>query len=486
MLIDTPKSDILNLMRSVQCPNPDCRAEFDVPDKSGTEAICPDCGEAVYFEHSPSSSKKLIIAAAAGTAGALVLILLAVFLSKGRGGQQHPGPSPMIAEVSEAPSDAPSPAPTGTSSTSPTLSATATPASTPTPTPQVTPSLEPTPEPSPSLPPLPVGMSDKIQKLIEQAMEFAKNKEYASALGVLRRALEEATNDLEKQKIGEMVAAYTLLADRQKTALDAESAAKEGRWLETYCLLWRLEAGLGGTLNDGQRATMQTCAKMLFEKPVRSSIGIMSLPVPEGEFTRGSMGKWQDEQPVAKVKISKFWMSEAEVTNEQYKFAFDAKAVLLPTFPNFGRAAWTRRGPNPFTENHPVVCVNWEQAMKFCDWLTKKERTGFVLPPFMAYTLPTEAQWEHAAGGYCRLLYPWGSDFTDKFAVFGKYSLYGVEPVRGRRASLLGLYDIAGNAAEWCSDWYGPYTDEAQIDPTGPPTGSHKVVRGGSYLSDAF
>jgi formylglycine-generating enzyme required for sulfatase activity len=145
-------------------------------------------------------------------------------------------------------------------------------------------------------------------------------------------------------------------------------------------------------------------------------------------------------------------------------------------------------------DNYPVVHVSWDDAVAYCKWAGKR--------------LPTEAEWEWAArGGKPDNIYPWGSENIDQGKIKanswqGQFpnnntqrdSFYGLSPVASFAANDYGLYDMAGNVWEWCSDWYhagyyqtvsgginNPQGPSASFDPD-EPTVPKKVVRGGSYL----
>ena len=120
----------------------------------------------------------------------------------------------------------------------------------------------------------------------------------------------------------------------------------------------------------------------------------------------------------------------------------------------------------------PVVNVTWYEAMAYAAWV--------------GGSLPTEAQWEFAARGKEGRTYPWGDkpEPTCDRANFSGCRPDGLKPVKaGRETGKTpeGVYDLAGNAWEWCRDWAGDYPLEEQADPLGPATGSARVVRGGGF-----
>ena len=129
--------------------------------------------------------------------------------------------------------------------------------------------------------------------------------------------------------------------------------------------------------------------------------------------------------------------------------------------------------------NKPVERVSWEDANAFCMELNLM--TG------MNFRLPTEAEWEYAARGGnksrgCKFA---GSHSVAKVAWYTDNSSSSTHPVGNKLPNELGLYDMSGNVYEWCSDWYGDYSSSSQTNPTGPTTGSYRVLRGGCWRSGA-
>jgi sulfatase modifying factor 1 len=146
--------------------------------------------------------------------------------------------------------------------------------------------------------------------------------------------------------------------------------------------------------------------------------------------------------------------------------------------------------------NHPVVQVSWNDARAFCEWLSKK--TGKIVG------LPTEAQWEYACRAGTNTSYPWGDNPDDgkgwancrdqsnmnnlRFGLATASFFHWddgfvfTSPVAHFKANAFALYDMIGNAKQWCQDYYGPYGEGAATDPIGPDTGRDRVLRGSSWL----
>ena len=197
--------------------------------------------------------------------------------------------------------------------------------------------------------------------------------------------------------------------------------------------------------------------------------------ITAGTFMMGSpiseIGRDRNEVQHRVTLTRDYWLGETEVTQEQYR-------------------AVTGKNPSDVDkgEAYPVKNVSWVEAMAFCERLTKVERANGNLPEGYEYTLPTETQWEYAARGGHRgsghHVYS-GSDAIYDVAWYDGNSNRSTHPVRQKCANELGLYDMSGNVWEWCRDWYGDYPTGSVTDPTGPLSGSRRVLRGGSWSYNA-
>lgn len=274
--------------------------------------------------------------------------------------------------------------------------------------------------------------------------------------------------------------------------------------------------------------------------------------IPGGEFSMGSdaandslcsqAGVTRDAQPVHRVAVDAFWMDATEVTNAQFSAFVAATGYVTvpekaPTREEFPTAApemlvaastvfAPTPGPVPLNnyfqwwsyipgadwrhpagpgssikgrENYPVVQITYPDAEAYAKWAGKR--------------LPTEAEWEFAArGGAAGELYVWGNElkpggkflaniyqgrFPEKDGDTGEDGFKGIAPVKQFPPNAYGLYDLAGNVWEWCSDWYRPDTyarnqssGSVENNPKGPsssydpaePTEKKRVHRGGSFL----
>lgn len=219
-----------------------------------------------------------------------------------------------------------------------------------------------------------------------------------------------------------------------------------------YHLLNDIRVWLNKTENEGQRSVLSfsvdnTSFKMLF--------------VEGGTFTMGATEEQGGEKcdfnvkPAHKVKLGDFYMSESQVTQELWNTLMDSNPSQI-------------KG-----DNLPVEMVTYNDVQEFIARLNKA--TGCV------FRLPTEAEWEYAARGGCKSKgYKFsGGNNLDAVAWFVENSESKTHNVKTKKPNELGLYDMSGNVWEWCSDWYGAYDDELQINPVGPKSGLSKVFRGG-------
>lgn len=200
---------------------------------------------------------------------------------------------------------------------------------------------------------------------------------------------------------------------------------------------------------------------------LHAKTGIPLVWVPAGSFDMGSESGGDDEKPVHRVTLTQgFFLGRYAVTQKEYRAFCRASGHKEPRAPDWG-----------VKDDHPVVNVSWNDAKAFGDWAGLR--------------LPTEAEWEYAARGTDGRKYPWGNEEpTADRCVWDKHPTHGnksTAPVGScpKGASPFGALDMAGSVFEWVADWYDAYPSEAQTDPTGPPSGTSRADRGGSFNHDA-
>ena len=123
--------------------------------------------------------------------------------------------------------------------------------------------------------------------------------------------------------------------------------------------------------------------------------------------------------------------------------------------------------------SHPVNCVSWNDAVRFCEWLSELEGR--------AYRLPTDVQWEYACRAGSTTAYYWGKEFRDDCAWAATNSGKRTRPVGEKLPNAFGLYDMSGNVWEWCNDWWDPEYVPPSTDPQGANSGDKKMIRGASW-----
>ena len=208
--------------------------------------------------------------------------------------------------------------------------------------------------------------------------------------------------------------------------------------------------------------------------------------VAPGIFTMGSnVSLDENAKPAHQVTLTKgHYIGKYPVTLEQYREVTGYEGAY--------------NGPAADGEAHdkrPVERVSWNYAVDFCNKLSEKEGlmpvytiTGGTVTvnwDAIGFRLPTEAEWEFAArGGNESEGYVYaGSNSSEDAGWYSSNSHYGTHEVGKKTANELGIYDMSGNVYEWCWDWFGSYSSEAQTDPRGKGSGNDRVLRGGSCLS---
>ena len=180
----------------------------------------------------------------------------------------------------------------------------------------------------------------------------------------------------------------------------------------------------------------------------------------------GSNAGFTNEKPVHAVTLSGFCMDKTEVTVSAYASCVSAGKCNAPDTGNFCNGS--SKG------SHPQNCVSWHDAVSYCSWKGKR--------------LPTESEWEYAArGGAKQWEYAWGSARpSSSNACWNRLiSGEGTCAVRSFPAGAFGLYDMSGNVWEWTADWYADaYPSGSRTNPTGPVSGSDRVIRGGGWNID--
>ncbi|MBN1818329.1 MAG: SUMF1/EgtB/PvdO family nonheme iron enzyme [Sedimentisphaerales bacterium] len=254
---------------------------------------------------------------------------------------------------------------------------------------------------------------------------------------------------------------------------------------------------------------------------------------------------WSGERPVHDVTLSSFSIGRYEVTNGQYRdflhSALSSGTITVSDGIVYGtddqQPYCDTSDSDPYSQvafdgsefsvrtkagrsmaNDPMVKVSWYGAAAYCNWRSGQEgrqpcydlSTGTCDFAKNGYRLPTEAQWEYAArGGLSGQRFAWGDTIHhDRANYRANSTAYSYDtspyptgtyhpasedgiypytlPISGFAPNGFGLYDMVGNVWEWCNDWYGSYSPDAQTDPVGPITGISRILRGGGWNSSAY
>jgi len=255
---------------------------------------------------------------------------------------------------------------------------------------------------------------------------------------------------------------------------------------------YTLELIVNDGFKDSEPSTV-TITVTGYPSPYTNSIGQTFVLITAGTFTMGSpvteLRRWKEDQHQVTL-TQPYYMMTTEVTQAQWK-------KVMGSYP-----------PGTICDNCPVETATWDDAQTFIQTLNTLEGTD-------KYRLPTEAEWEYAAragsttayangdssitevfitGTYWRRIwcdtdttldligwYCGGSFMCSDLGGFKCYNSNSVHEVALKIPNSWGLYDMHGNANEWCQDWYGDYPTEPVTDPTGPPSGSTRVLRGGAW-----
>lgn len=232
----------------------------------------------------------------------------------------------------------------------------------------------------------------------------------------------------------------------------------------------------------------------LLDRLARSEHGLAFRYVPAGPFQRGSEGGDEDERPVRTLHLSAFWIAEVPISWGHFcqLMGWDRTRPGFPPEPsdrlfflaeeNKIRRYYSRAGQDSW-QGHDEVSPPTDRPMVAASWQVAEELAQRLSTDRLRVALPTEAQWEKAArGGLVGRRYPTGDapHPEDDLDHFGEFHL---KPSAETPANGYGLRHVSGGVWEWCRDWYDRlyYAEAPDADPPGPPEGSARVLRGGSF-----
>ncbi len=237
--------------------------------------------------------------------------------------------------------------------------------------------------------------------------------------------------------------------------------------------------------------------KIIFTFALIFVVGLSFSQRPEMVFIEGGsfyMGNDYsgslDEKPEHKITLSDFYISKFEVTFEMFDQFCNATSYPKPDDGGYGR------------NKKPAINVSWMGAIKYCNWLSSKfgyekvyelkiDSSGTVISGINwnanGYRLPTEAEWEYVAkgGGKSQGFAYAGSNDLSEVAWYTQNSENQPHEVGQLKPNELGIYDMLGNAWEWCWDYYSKdyYSKSPEADPKGPESGNNRIYKGGNFES---
>lgn len=233
--------------------------------------------------------------------------------------------------------------------------------------------------------------------------------------------------------------------------------------------------------------------EVISDTEFKNSAGIELVKIPAGAFTMGDPNGDEDARPDHEVNITQpFWISKYEVTSKVFKrfqadTGYRTEAEQAESCQVYQNGEWVEDNTGTWKgfmsgDDRPAVCVSWNDAQAFVNWLNAKEGTT-------AYRLPTEAEWEYVARAGASTRYAFGSspEILADYAWYSENAGNQPQIVGKKRANAWNVHDMHGNVYEWVSDWYNEtyYQASPKQDPQGPSGGSDRVLRGGSWAYDA-
>jgi formylglycine-generating enzyme required for sulfatase activity len=330
--------------------------------------------------------------------------------------------------------------------------------------------------------------------------------DWKRGLSMLSKGSEPAWKALAERELGNpadpagqaaLGEAWLAQAEKETPTYKARARARAADWLS------RALPGLTGLAKVSTEKKLVALGPAAVSKDrlildLGAGVRMELVAIKAGVFTMGgtqvSQATWEaDERPEHRVTLTRgYYLGKYEVTRGQ--FAAFVKATGHKTDAEREGTSWGR-GDNgewsaipglawhtphfPQGDDHPVMCVSWNDAKAFCDWASKKTGRGV--------RLPTEAEWEHA----CRAGTKTGWSFGDDEAAINDYAWtikngeYQTHPVGQKKPNPWGLFDMHGNVWEWCQDWSAPYGSDA-VDPAGPSSGDRRSVRGGRWDANPY
>jgi formylglycine-generating enzyme required for sulfatase activity/tRNA A-37 threonylcarbamoyl transferase component Bud32 len=349
-----------------------------------------------------------------------------------------------------------------------------------------------------------------------------------------RRELEEAEKKRQDQEKAELERKRREQAEAERQRQQLERLQRDGEAKLIQVVREALDRNNGKLVQADATAANETCkqhripterAKQIVaevkdewqkahppkteRKPgeiITNSLGMKFAWIPPETFLMGSPKNEEGREPYQgadefqhKVTLTKgFFMGIQQVTRGQFATFVQKAGFKTQAEREGGAHIWTdkewKQDPaanwrNPGfeqTNDHPVTCVSWNDAVAFAEWLAKQDNKRI--------RLPSEAEWEYACRARTTTPFHFGETISTDQANFDGNYTYGkgtkgkfrqkTTPVGSFPANAWGLFDMHGNLWDWCQDWFGEHPRNDVVDPQGPESGQYRVLRGGSWISD--
>ncbi len=245
-----------------------------------------------------------------------------------------------------------------------------------------------------------------------------------------------------------------------------------------------------GTVNA--QTAVQAKPKVFVQEIPGTTVKFELVFIPDGEFVFADPTKGGQKR---KVKVKGFWLGRTEVTWDEYDvflYKLDLTEDEEEETDAYARPSRPYGAPDMGWGHHgyPAINIHYQAAEQYCRWLSYKTKRKF--------RLPTEAEWERAARGGTTGPFSFDTSANPSWSLgcvafpqaepnmwWCNNSGNTTHPAGSKQANPYGLHDMHGNVWEWVGDWYASYPSAAVTDPTGPSSGSNRILRSGSWSADA-
>ncbi len=336
----------------------------------------------------------------------------------------------------------------------------------------------------------------------DRYLEFSINAPsgHLPSFKVFKQSVEFPSSEIRAEDLGRMPEGFFRMQyyeNKRRFTISAMEEQKELTAIAISSLISRLTKCFEAKMENGAATEEQPNQPFqVFQDRLKdSTVAPEMVYLPGGTFEMGdSQGKGDDwERPVHEVTLNAFAIGRYPVTVGEFRRFVEVTGYRTEAEQKEGAWVWDGKEwrqksdanwRNPYFsqyDRHPVVCISWNDAVAYCQWLSEQTSEQ--------YLLPSEAEWEYACRASSETAYCFGDDerLLNEYAWYSDNSEGGTHPVGEKKANRWGLYDMHGNFWSWVQDWFEDYSNESQCNPSGPKSGfhRHRVLRGGGWDSVA-